>query len=428
MQNKLYKELHSMNIARKILVNALLIFMTTTAWAQTLSLDSVLQLIDKQNPMLAAYSNRIKATNAYAEGATSWMAPMIGAGTFMTPYPGQKIMEQRDKGFVMFSVEQNIPNPAKLHANRSWLQSKEAIGQQARSYAFNAMRAEAKTNYFQWIVLEKKLKILQDNKTRIELLKQLAEVRYKYNQGNLGNVYKADARIQETENAIIEVRANIEEKSYRLKTLMNIPASTTLDIDDTTMDVSIHPFDVREDTLSLHAKRSDVKQIESEIQSMRYNLRLQHYQRKPDFKIRYDHMSALGNSMPNQFTLMGMISIPIAPWSSKMYRAEVKGMQYDIDALQKEREAKLNEASGTLLQMASQLKRMQQQLTSYKLKIIPALRRNYETLHLAYEENREQLPIVLDGWEALNMAQLEELEKLESYLMMIVNYEKEIER
>jgi cobalt-zinc-cadmium efflux system outer membrane protein len=78
--------------------------------------------------------------------------------------------------------------------------------------------------------------------------------------------------------------------------------------------------------------------------------------------------------------------------------------------------------------MASQLKRMQQQLSNYELKIIPALRKNYETLMLSYEENREQLPIVIDGWEALNMAQMDYLEKMQDYYSMIVSYEKEIEK
>jgi hypothetical protein len=47
---------------------------------------------------------------------------------------------------------------------------------------------------------------------------------------------------------------------------------------------------------------------------------------------------------------------------------------------------------------------------------------------LAYEENREQLPIVIDAWEALNMAQMEYLEKNEEYYNMIVSYEKELEK
>lgn len=138
-------------------------------------------------------------------------------------------------------------------------------------------------------------------------------------------------------------------------------------------------------------------------------------------------MQPIGN-MPTQFTAMAMVSIPIAPWSSKMYKAEVRGMQYDIEAMKKGREGILIETRGMLAGMTNQIIRMKQQLENYDTKIIPALRKNYQTLMLAYEENREQLPIVIDGWEALNMAQMEYLNKREEYYKMIVSYEKELEK
>jgi outer membrane protein, heavy metal efflux system len=111
-----------------------------------------------------------------------------------------------------------------------------------------------------------------------------------------------------------------------------------------------------------------------------------------------------------------------------MYKAEVKGMQYDIEAMKRNREALLIEARGRLVGMVQHLARMQQQLENYNTKIIPALRKNYEILMLAYEENREQLPMVIDGWEAMSMAQLEYLDKLEEYYNMIVSHEKELEK
>jgi hypothetical protein len=111
-----------------------------------------------------------------------------------------------------------------------------------------------------------------------------------------------------------------------------------------------------------------------------------------------------------------------------MYKAEVRGMQYEIEAMKKGREAILTETRGMLAGMANQIIRMEQQLGNYEMKIIPALRKNYQTLMLAYEENREQLPIVIDGWEALNMAQMDYLEKTEAYYTMIVSYEKELEK
>jgi outer membrane protein TolC len=404
-----------------------LLLITVQVYAQVLSLDTVLYRIDNQNPMLQEYDAKVKALNAYTEGARSWMAPMVGAGTFMTPYPGQTVMEERDRGSIMFSIEQQIPNPAKLHANKNYLHSKAGVEQQGRAFQYNVLRAEAKTLYYQWLVAVQKVNILQENERIADLMLKLARIRYPYNQGSLGNIYKVEGRLSEVQNMLLMTQATIEEKSYRLKTLMNIPATDSIMIDTATV-VDFKTNQAIYDTAALHASRSDIKQIDQTIEVMRLNQQLQQYQAKPDFKIRFDHMQPIGNMMPSQFTAMAMVSIPIAPWSSRMYKAEVKGMRYDIEAMKKSREAILNEARGMLAGMATQLTRMKQQLNNYETKIIPALRKNYETVMLAYEENREQLPMVIDGWEAMNMAQMEYLNKVEEYYTMIVRYEKELEK
>lgn len=396
------------------------------AQSQVITLDSVLHAIDKQNPMLQEYDNKVKALNTYAEGAKSWMAPMVGAGTFMTPYPGQMLMDERDKGAVMFSVEQSIPNPAKLNANKNYFASRAAVEEQGRALQFNLLRAEAKTIYYQWLVAERKMKILKENERIMELMVKISRIRYPYSQGSLGNVYKAEGRLQEVKNMQTMTLGEIEEKQFRLKGLMNLPPETNIQIDTATR-VAYEPNQLVYDTASLGSQRSDVKQINKTIEVMRLNQIVQQSQSKPEFRVRFDHMQPIGN-MPTQFTAMAMVSIPIAPWSSKMYKSEVKGMQYDIEAMKRGREAILIEARGMLAGMAAQLTRMQQQLSNYETKIIPALRKNYETLMLAYEENREQLPIVIDGWEALNMSQMEYVERLGEYYNMIVAYEKELEK
>jgi outer membrane protein TolC len=376
--------------------------------------------------MLQEYDNKAKALNTYAEGAKSWMAPMVGAGTFMTPYGRQMLMDERDKGAVMFSFEQDIPNPAKLNANKKYLASRASVEEQNRSIQFNLLRSEAKTYYYKWLVAEEKNKVLSENERIIQLMLKLAHIRYPYNQGSLGNIYKAEGRLSEVQNMIQMTQGDIEESSFRLKTLMNLPADSRIMVDTTTK-ITYEENQIIYDTAALRDQRSDVKQINKTIEVMQLNQQLQKAQGKPDFRIKFDHMQPIGN-MPTQFSAMAMISIPIAPWSSKMYKSEVKGMQYDIEAMKKGREAILIETRGMLTGMAAQLKRMQQQLHNYNTKIIPALNRNYQTLMLAYEENREQLPIVIDAWEALNMAQMQYLEKLEEYYIMIVSYEKELEK
>jgi cobalt-zinc-cadmium efflux system outer membrane protein len=414
------------NIKISFLVTGFYLGVIACASAQVLTLDSVLATIDRKNPMLQEYDNKVKALNEYSAGAKSWMAPMVGAGTFMTPYANQMLMDERDKGSWMFSIEQDIPNPAKLNANKNYLQSKAGVEKQGRAIQYNALRSEAKTYYYQWLVAEKKLSVLDENERIMELMLKLARIRYPYNQGSLGNIYKAEGRLNEVQNMKLMTRSDIEGSSYRLKALMNLPAMDSIAIDTTTV-VDFKADQIITDTTALSDQRSDIKQLDQTIEVMRLNQQLQRAQAKPEFKIRFDHMQPIGN-MPTMFTAMAMVSIPIAPWSSKMYKAEVKGMQYDIEAMKKGREAILIETRGMLTGMASQLTRMKQQLANYKTKIIPALNKNYQTVMLAYEENREQLPIVIDAWEALNMAQMEYLNKMEEYYKMIVNYEKELEK
>jgi cobalt-zinc-cadmium efflux system outer membrane protein len=410
----------------KIFIAINLLLAVLTARAQVMSLDSVLALIDKQNPMLQEFDNKIKAQHAYVAGAKSWMAPMVGAGTFMTPYAKQRLMNERDKGSVMFSFEQQIPNPAKLNANQKYYASKASVEEQARSYILKKLRSEARGLYYRWLVADRKLKVLAENERIMELMLKLARLRYPYNQGSLGNIYKAEGRLGEVQNMMAMVHGEIEEKNFRLKTIMNLSSGSVIAI-DTATNVNFDPNAVVYDTASLGAQRSDVKQLDKTIEVMRLNQQLQNMQSRPDLKIRFDHMQPIGN-MPTMFTAMAMVSIPIAPWSSKMYKSEVAGMQYDIEAMKKGREGILLEARGMLAGMAAQLSRMQQQLSNYETKIIPALRKNYETVMLAYEENKEELPMVIDGWEAMNMAQMQYLDKLEEYYLMIVAYEKELEK
>lgn len=394
--------------------------------AQVISLDSVLHLIRERNPMLQEYDQKAKALNTYAEGAKSWMAPMVGVGTFMTPYPNQMIMEEGDKGALMFSVEQDIPNPSKQIANKRYLASRSAVENQNRSLVFNQLRTEAKTYYYKWLVAEEKMQVLRENERIMELMLKLARIRYPYNQSSLGSIYKAEGRLSEVQNMMQMTKGDIEESEARLKGLMNVSPDAPLMVDTTTV-ISFDVNRIAYDTSALAERRSDIRRIERTIDVMRLNQQFQRQQAKPDFRIRFDHMQPLGD-MPTQFTAMAMVSIPIAPWSSKMYKSEIKGMQYDIEAMQRGREAILIETRGMLAGMAAQLLRMKQQLEKYQKLIIPALRKNYETVMIAYEENREQLPLVIDAWEALNMAQMEFLEKNEEYLNMIVSYEKELEQ
>ena len=61
-------------------------------------------------------------------------------------------------------------------------------------------------------------------------------------------------------------------------------------------------------------------------------------------------------------------------------------------------------------------------------KVIPALQKMLDAYFITYQENKMQLTLVIDAWEALVMMQMNVLdEKLKLY-EMIVDYEKELYR
>ena len=375
--------------------------------------------------MLQEYQFKAQGLREISKGAKAWMAPMIGGGTFMTPYPGQTIMEDRDKGSFMISAEQSIPNPAKLRANKQLLSSRAEIEQAAGSFTFNNLRAQARSAYFEWFVLEKKLKILKENQAVVTLMLNISKARYPYNQSPLGTTFKTEARLHEVTNMIYMTENEIIQKNISLNILMKLPQEMRYQIDTTMTEFQAVALQV--DTVNLAKNRSDIRQINKQIESMQYELQLEKLQSKPDFKIRYNHMAPIGRQMPSVYTIEGMISLPIAPWSSKMYRANASGMNLQIQAMKRGREAILNEAQGMTASMAWEIQTNRKQLDNYEQKIIPALKRNYQTVMLAYQENKSELLFVIDAYEALLMVQIQYLDTLRKYYQMIVAYERELE-
>ncbi|MFF5383318.1 TolC family protein [Pedobacter suwonensis] len=391
-----------------------------------LSLDTVLQRIDKNNLLLQSYGLKAESYKHTAKASTAWMAPMVGVGTFMTPYPGQMIMDESDKGSLMLQLEQDIPNPVKQNANKRYIESKGKVENETRGVTLNEYKAQAKRLYFGWLIAQQKIKVLAQNEKIMQTMKKIEEIRYPFNQSKLGSVYKTTAKLEENRNMITMQEGDIAKSRAWLNSLMNQQGNADFAIDTTYQPVFVAAKAI--DTASLALARNDIKKMDYSIQSMQLNIEAMKKQSRPDFKLRFDHMSPLTKAMPKAFSIMGMVSIPIAPWSSKMYKSEVKGMQYEVQAMAKEKAAMLQETQGMLYGMQFEIQSMQKRIKVMEDKIIPSLQKTLDVNFLSYRENKMELPEVIDSWETLTMMQTNVLdEKLKLYLM-IVDYEKEIYR
>ena len=394
--------------------------------AQTLSLDAVLTNIKTNNPQLKMYDADIQSMDAAAKGAKSWMAPQVETGFFMTPY-NSKLWKADEMGpgmgSYMVGVTQMIPNARKLKSDFNYMNAMSSVEKENKGYTINQLKALAKTNYYQWLVLNKKIKIADDNLLLLDYMIKSMEIRYQYNMDKLPTYYKAKSQYGALQSMIVMLQNDISQKRIMLNTLMARDKNTLFEIDET---YKLNDFDaIKADTTSLSQNRSDVKAIEKTMVLNQLKIESEKAKLLPEFGVKYDHMFAFGEQ-PKQFSLMGMITIPM-PWSTKMNKANINSFKIKNEGLNWQKQMILNEAAGMISGMNTELINLKKQYDIAEKNIIPALKRNYDTAILAWQNNTGDLFVVLDAWEALNMAQIDALDKLQNILSTQVEIEKQLE-
>lgn len=400
----------------------------TSLQAQVLSLAQIMDTIRKANPVVKMYDNEIRSMDEAAKGARSWMPPQVGFGQFMTPYNTalwKKDGDMTGMGSVMFSAEQMIPNKRKLDADEAYMQAMSSTEKQRRESSLNELLNDGKLLYYEWVILEKKLVALKENEQILDFMIRNAELRYKNRMDKLNVFYKAKAALGEVQSMQLMFGADIHEKRIRLNALMGRNAMTPFSIDTT---LSWKDYDeVVFDSTLFYKSRSDLKAIDNEILLTRLKQETERQELRPQFGVRYDHMIGFGGQ-PMQYTIMGMVKFPMAKWSSKMNKANVESLQWKSQALQAQKEMMVNEMSGMAYGMRNELDLKKRQLSLYEQTILPALRNNYRTMQLSYEQNTEELFMLYDAWEALNMKQVEYFDLLLRALQLQVTIDRLMEK
>jgi outer membrane protein TolC len=413
---------------KKLMIWLFLSILLLSAKAQTLSLDSIINGIQKTNPELKMYDADIRAADEAAKGARNWDAPTLGTGFWMTPYNPSYWKKGSNGAYGMgqyqLSAEQMIPNKKRLDAEEKYLQSVSSVDAERKKASFNELLAEAKKNYYQWIIVKKKLGILDQDERLLNFMIQSAEIRYKNGLGKINAYYKVKAAIGNIQNMRLVLDNEIKQRRITINTLLSRDKLTPFDIDTAyaIKDYTMAAFD----SSTFVSSRSNIKAIERNIQVNYLQQNAEYAKLKPEFGIRYEHMFGFGG-LPMQYTLLGTVKIPLAKWSSRSVKANIESLRWKTASLQQQKEMIVNEATGQAYGLQSEIESKKKQIKLFDENIIPALRKNFQTMQLAYEQNTEELFSLFDAWETLNMTQLEYLQQVQDLLMMQVALEKVLE-
>ena len=398
--------------------------------AQT-TLNDILTTIQKEHPQLKMYDADIRSMDEAAKGARSWMPTEFGAGFWMTPYnpkmwrAGMKEVngdQQPGMGSFMLSAQQMFPNKKRQDAEAKYMEAMSSVEKERKNVTINDLNAEAKKNFYEWIVIEKKLVVIAENEKVLNFMIKNAEIRYRNGMDKLSAYYKAKASLGKLQSMRIMLQTDITNKRIALNTLMKRSKTDTFTIDTT---YTIKDYSTFFDTTTFAGARSDIKAIDRNIELTQLQQDLEKAKLKPEFGIKYDHMFAWAKQ-PWQFSLMAMAKIPFGR-STKMNKANIESLKWKAQSLNQQRQMILNEATGMAYTMSNEINSRKRQISLYETNIIPALRNNYKSMQLAYEQNTQELFMLFDAWETLNMTQVEYLNQLQQLLLMQAELDRILE-
>lgn len=413
-----------LSIFRPSVLVSIAICFVPVCYGQTLTLDNILDSIELYHPSVKMYDAKIRSSDAAATGAKNWMPPQIAAGLWMTPYNSRlwkkDEMGNAGMGQYMISAEQMFPNKKYNEANEAYMKAMSSVEDENKQATLNDLFAAAKKSYYETIILNKKLSVLDESEKLLQFMITNAETRYKNGLGKISAYYKAKASLGDIGNMRIALRNEIIQRRIILNTLMNRDRSVTFELDTNyaLKDYSTWRFD----STLFYNNRSDLKAIDRDVDLAYLQQKVEKESMKPQFGVEYDHMIGLGGA-PTMFSLMGMMKLPLN-WSTRMNKSNIESLKWKAVALQHEKESMANEYAGMADGMQADLAAKKQQVRLYNESILPALKKNYESMLLGYQQNTEELFELFDAWQALNNARLQYLDQLQELLVLQVELEK----
>lgn len=407
---------------------SILIFFSEYGYGQTLSLKAIIDSVEKNHPVVEMYKNEIRSMDEAALGAKSWMPPTAGIGQFMTPYNVNLWKRNGDMlgmGSVMLSAEQMFPNKKKLNADEAYMKAMSSVEKEKKNADLNELIQQAKIFYYDWLILQKRLNVAKNNEELLDFMIKNAELRYKNGLEKISAYYKAKAALGYSQNMQLMYESEIRDRRIKLNALMNKNSLSYFQIDTSIVwnDYSSFSFD----STLFYNNRSDLKAIDKQTNLNTLKIETEKASLKPQFGVKYDNAIGFGGQ-PLQYSIMAMVKLPMVSWASKMNKANIQSIIWKNNALQSQKQMMAVEYMGMANSMRNEFQLKQKQLKLYDENIIPALKNNYKTMQLAYEQNTEELFMLFDAWEKLNMTQLEYFDILNKALEMQVSLDKLIEK
>lgn len=338
--------------------------------------------LEQRNPELAAARREVDMRVARIAPAGAPPDPTVSAGYMsglLRPpfFPSSSTLG----AFRQAGVSQELPYPGKL-ALRSRVAATEA--DMARwSYEDVRLRliADLKAAYFEYLLIDRTLAIVQRNRTALEQFRGIAEARFSVGKASQPDVLRAQLEL----SILLERLASLERDGVMLRAdinrLLYRPQDTPIVVSDP---VTVRPVDQAVEAARAQAadRYPAIKRDEQQITRGQQALALARKERLPDFGINVTTQKFVGG-MPWMYGVDFMVKVPIF-WRRKQ-QPMVAEAAAALEGANRMREITVSDATARVTQEYAAMTISQRLMDLYGDSVLPQARLALESSVAAYE-------------------------------------------
>jgi outer membrane protein TolC len=355
------------------------------------------------NPSLKSAAHRVESAHAMVSARASLDPPQVGVELYQAPvshFPNP-FNEQKE---VDYSITQTIPFPGKLSLMANAEKSRAQVTFTEKSTLEREIIRDAKMKFAELYLTCRKLDVNAEMQDVVKNLIAVAQKQYELGIGKQSDILRAQTELYTLSSERIGLNQEIVSANAMLAMLRNTPEKLSADSIPEIIPESV-PY---ADTILLklaEQKRPELLATKATVDMRDLEQKTAAREVYPDFMIRGMYKQMIG--MPDDWSLMLGVSLPVAPWSIAKYSSGVSRAKADALDAQEQLAATRNLVIAQVRDALAKVNASRDQANLYRNTILPQAQQTLQSALSSYMTGKEDFVSLIDAQRMLLSAKLE---------------------
>lgn len=384
-----------------------------------LTLKELINEALRVNPEIWASKYKAEAAQAKIPQAYSPKDPEVGVMFDNIPQ-GKKFSlgtnEQR------YTIRQMLDNPVKVYAMGEMAKNMNSASREMIKDKEIDIVVKVKKAYFDYYLVNKALEINNENRTFLELMSRISELKYSTGKASQQDVLKAQVEFSMLANEFIVLNKEKEAARAMINVLLNrspeAPLGEPLDLK-----LSDHNFNFADLKAKALKSRPELRAMEYEVQKEKAGLTLAWGQFIPDLTLSATRIHNESMNF-NGWAAEAMFTFPLYFASKQNY--QLKEARANVDAAQSTYKSMQNMALFQIKEAQTKVEASQQTVDLYLTSIIPQAEQTLKAALIAYETGKVDFMTLLEAQRSLRNARLDYYKALAEYESRLADLERAV--